>query len=417
MPGLTDAGIRQALKRVERTGKSETAADGDGRGNGRLVLVLKVMPTRVTTDWMAQQWQGGKRVRRKIGAYPSMTLAEAREVFVRDYADAIQKGTNIKLAVDGRPGTVGDLFEGYAAALKATGKTSWRDVEKGLGKVAGVLGRDRPAREITPEEIVEAIRPIYDRGSPAMADHVRSYIRAAFSWGMKSELDYRSTARRRFRIPFNPAAGIPTEPKVRGTRWLSEDEFVQLYRWLECPDVTAHRPYLRALQLLMLTGQRVEEIARLHADQWDAAEQIIDWSKTKNGKPHAIPAPSLAAEILQAITPNAYGWFFPAAKDPSRPVHHGSLYAFTWRQRDRGLIPSATNRDIRRTFKTLGGKAGLSKEIRDRIQNHALQDVGSKNYDRWHYMPEKRAAMRKWDKYVRALLERRPPGREAVVTA
>jgi hypothetical protein len=53
---------------------------------------------------------------------------------------------------------------------------------------------------------------------------------------MKSDNDYRNTSPRRFRIPFNPAAGIPTEPKVQGTRWLNEDEFVQLYRWLECPD-------------------------------------------------------------------------------------------------------------------------------------------------------------------------------------
>ena len=58
----------------------------------------------------------------------------------------------------------------------------------------------------------------------------------------------------------------------------------------------------------------------------------------------------------------------------------------------------------RRTFKTLAGKAGVSKEIRDRLQNHALQDVSSKNYDHWHYMPEKRAGMAKWDKFVRAML-------------
>ncbi len=60
------------------------------------------------------------------------------------------------------------------------------------------------------------------------------------------------------------------------------------------------------------------------------------------------------------------------------------------------MIPFATNRDLRRTWKTLAGKAGIAKEIRDRIQNHSLQDVSSKNYDRWNYMPEKRAAMAKW---------------------
>jgi integrase len=406
MPSLTDTAIRQALKRVETERKQENLADGEGRGTGRLVLVLKPMPKRVTADWMAQQWRHGKRTKKKIGSYPSTPLAQAREVFKRDFADVIQKGRSIKIATDARPGTVADLFEGYVASLKAAGKPSWKEAEKGLNKIADTLGRNRLAREIEAEEIVELIRPIYERGARAMADHVRSYIHSAYSWGMKSDNDYRNASPRRFRIPFNPAAGIPTEPKVQGTRWLNEDEFVQLYRWLECPDTPVHPSYPRAVQLIMLTGQRVEEIARLRIDQWDAAEKIIDWSKTKNLQPHAVPVPSLAAELMASIKPNEFGWFFPSAKDPSKPVSHGSLYAFVWRQRDRGVIPYATNRDLRRTFKTLAGKAGVSKEIRDRLQNHALQDVSSKNYDRWNYMPEKRAGMAKWDRFVRAILKK-----------
>src|SRR5262249_314761 len=107
------------------------------------------------------------------------------------------------------------------------------------------------------------------------------------------------------------------------------------------------------------TGQRVEEIAALHVDQWDAKERIIDWSKTKNGKPHAIPVPLIAAELIESIVPNEFGWFFPSAKDPSTPVSAGTLYSFMWRQRDRGVIPVVTNRDLRRTWKTLAGKAGV----------------------------------------------------------
>jgi hypothetical protein len=45
--------------------------------------------------------------------------------------------------------------------------------------------------------------------------------------------------------------------------------------------------------------------------------------------------------------------------------------------------------------------------VRDRIQNHTLQDVGSKSYDRWNYMREKRAAMKKWDAFVTKLLMRK----------
>lgn len=269
MPSLTDTAIRHALKRVEASQKQENLADGEGRGTGRLVLVLKPMPKRVTADWMAQQWRDGKRAKKKIGAYPSMPLVEARAIFKRDYADVIQKGRSIRIATDTRPGTVADLFEGYVASLKSAGKPSWKETEKGLNKIADTLGRNRLAREIEPDEIVEVIRPIYDRGARAMADHVRGYIHAAFGWGMKSDNDYRNASPRRFRIPFNPATGIPTEPKVQGTRWLSEDEFVQLYRWLECPDTPVTPSYLRAVQLLMLTGQRVEEIARLHVDQWE----------------------------------------------------------------------------------------------------------------------------------------------------
>ena len=408
MPSLSDGAIRHAIKRVEKTRKQKTLTDGEGRGTGRLLLILKPMPARVTADWMAQQWRDGRRTKSKIGTYPALSLSAAREIFKRDFAEVILKRSSIKIAGDTRPGTVADLFEGYVGYLRDAGKSSWSEAEKGLNKIANTLGRNRLARDITPDDVLGVIRPIYVRGKKAMADHVRSYIRSAYSWAIKSEHDYRSTSQRRFKLVHNPAASIPTEPKVAGTRWLDENEFVQLYRWLEYPDAPVHPPYTRAVRILMLTGQRVEEIARLHVDQWDAKERIIDWSKTKNGRPHAIPVPRLAAELIESIVPNEHGWFFPSAMDPSGPVSAGTLYSFMWRQRDRGVIPVVTNRDLRRTWKTLAGQAGVPKEIRDRIQNHALQDVSSKNYDRWTYMPEKRAGMDKWDKFVASLLRKSP---------
>ena len=75
-----------------------------------------------------------------------------------------------------------------------------------------------------------------------------------------------------------------------------------------------------------------------------------------------------------------YGWFFPSAMDPTKPISHGTLYAFVWRQRQRDVVSLVTDRDLRRTWKTLAGRAGVPKEIRDRIQNHSFQDVSSKSY-------------------------------------
>ena len=417
MPSLTDGAIRRALKEVETTQVPIGLADGEGRGTGRLILMIRPMPNRVIADWMVQQWRDGRRTRRKIGVYPAMSLSQARDLYERDFADAIQTGRSIKVLADARAGTVADLFEGYVDHLKASGKVSWRDADKILTKTAVVLGPRRPARDVEPHEIVDLIRPTYERGCRSMADHTRGVVRAAFSWGLKSEHDYRSTSPRRFGLVQNPAAAIPSEPYVPGSRWLNEDEFRRLYRWLECPDTPVHPPYTRAVRLIMLTGQRVDEIARLHIDQWDAEERILDWSKTKNGKAHAIPVPDLAAELLDSIKPNAFGWLFPSAFDPTKPVSHTTLYSFIWRQRDRGVIPVVTNRDLRRTWKTLAGKAGLSKEIRDRLQNHTLQDVSSKAYDRWNYMPEKRAAMRMWDAFARSILvDRQARSRRALVS-
>jgi integrase len=354
MASITEGLIRHALREVKRTRKQRLLVDGEGRGTGRLVLILKPMPTRVTATWMAQQWRDGRRTKTTLGSYPAMSLSEAREIFDRDYAQLILDGRSLKVARDTRPGTISDLFDGYVAHLKSENKPSWSDVEQQLTKAAEVIGRNALAREVTADDVLTVLRPIYTRGKRSMADHVRCYIRAAFFWALKSEHDYRSSSPRRFNLASNPAVAIPTERKIVGTRWLDEEEFLRLYRWLECPDVPVHTPYTRAVRIIMLTGQRVEEIARLHIDQWDAKERIIDWSRTKNGKPHAIPVPSVAAELMESIKPTEHGWLFPSAMDPTKPVKAGTPYSFMWRQREREAIPIVTNRDLRRTWRVKG---------------------------------------------------------------
>src|SRR3546814_3713243 len=107
---------------------------------------------------MAKQRRDEKRIKKKLGSYPAMSLAGAREIFQRDFAYMIQKGRSIKIMGDTRPGTVADLFEAYVKWLKDAGKPSWKETEKGLNKIADTLGRNRPAREIEPEEVVDVIR-------------------------------------------------------------------------------------------------------------------------------------------------------------------------------------------------------------------------------------------------------------------
>ncbi|MCY1187962.1 hypothetical protein D9M73_290070 [compost metagenome] len=46
------------------------------------------------------------------------------------------------------------------------------------------------------------------------------------------------------------------------------------------------------------------------------------------------------------------------------------------------------------------GVAGMSKELRDRIQGHAFNDVSSKHYDRYDYFKEKKAGLLRWSTWL-----------------
>ena len=124
---------------VSEISKAKILTDGEGRGTGRLVLILKPMPSRVTAEWMAQQWRDGRRTKSKIGSYPAMSLSEAREIFKRDFAEVILKGKSIKIAGDARPGTVADLFEAYVAESQSS-----RTNPPGQRQKQASKGRRRP---------------------------------------------------------------------------------------------------------------------------------------------------------------------------------------------------------------------------------------------------------------------------------
>jgi integrase len=87
-------------------------------------------------------------------------------------------------------------------------------------------------------------------------------------------------------------------------------------------------------------------------------------------------------------------------KNQEQPRKADALYQATHRFCRSNGIESFAPRDCRRTFKTLAGSIGIDLEIRNRLQGHAMTDVGSVHYDRWGYLPEKRAAMTEWTKWL-----------------
>lgn len=389
---LTESAIKKELKE----GRDVQLSDGKGRGTGRLVLRVK----NGKADWYAQQWIEDDRRMSKIGSYPTINLSAARLEFATRFQPSI---IQLKEIENAQPiGTVKELFDAYVSNMKANGQRSVKEVEGGLRRIAAAIGNDKPANKVTTKDIVEAIRPIYNAGYVSMADHMRAYVRAAYGWALKTKNDYRSKTADRFKLTGNPAENIPTERPQPGTRWLTVDELRKFWRWegTQHPWNNSHPKNYIAVKMLILTGQRLEEIARLHTSMVNRDALIIEWPKTKNGKAHVLPITEPMLHILEQAVPNEHGFYFWSEVFPDRYITNQTIRLICTRYCEITKCKPFTARDLRRTCKTLSGQAGLTKDDRDRLQNHARGDVSSVHYDRYDYMREKRAAMEQWSDWI-----------------
>ena len=208
----------------------------------------------------------------------------------------------------------------------------------------------------------------------------------------------------RWGLKSNPAAAIPHDEMAYriGERFLEPKELRVFWEYMLA---NSDRWFAgKALFLIIATGQRVEEILRLRSGSYDEREQLLFWDKTKNGLPHSIPVPGIAATVLKEIKPSSGGWYFPHRFKPDRhaisttPNKICETYAIETKTR------RFTPRDLRRTWKTLAGRAGIAKDDRDKLQNHLDGTVSSRHYDRYDSLRERRAAMTKWNEYLLRVL-------------
>jgi integrase len=410
---ITEAQIKAAV-RAASAGKSRTELhDRGARGAGRLVLVIRGKGTVAASsaEFFACWYRDGKRVMSKLGSHPTISLADARRRFREEFAPAISAGGEPTSAAARRrhrkeAGTVAELCDAYVASLRAAGKRTANIVERSLKAAAKTIGPTRPAAEVAPGDIVPHLAAIHDRGAKVHAAMVRAYLRAAFAYGLQSEHSYTQAGGARWGLTSNPVIAIPVGEGISNprNRFLTPAEVRTLWNWLETLDVESKFP--PALRLMLATGQRSEEILRITAATYETSRGMLYWPTTKNGLPHSIPVPHQAVAILEGLHANAHGLFFPCGPDPTRPAPSDGLGFVVQRfLEEHPEIPHFIPRDSRRTWKTLSGDAGLSKEMRDRLQNHSkTSDVSTRHYDRYDYLPERRSAMAKWATYLDSVL-------------
>lgn len=365
---------------------------------------IQVTPSG-TKSFFLQYAFKGKRKFLNLGRYPATTLAMAREK-ARDNREQLLNGTHIRQTSQMVHGSLEDLINYYIDQMQAEGKRSWKKVLADIEfNVFSVLDKSMAAQEVSSSQIRAVLHKIIQRGAVVQANRIRSYLHRAFELGIFHDNDpKRLSDAYIFNITTNPVSAVPKNASAEqaGERTLSFEEIAVIWN---NEGINAPTPTLLALKLMLVFGIRPIELTGAQKSEFDFHNQV--WSippeRIKNKRWHLLPIVPLAQKLLEELIKfsGASEFLMPGRYNPNESIHNTSLgHTLAKIQKQYPHYPVFSPRDLRRTVKTRMGELGIHKSIRDRIQNHALNDVSAKHYDRWDYMPEKREALEQWCTYL-----------------
>jgi integrase len=330
-----------------------------------------------------------------LGQHPAISLAEARQAW-RQARQEVQSG---------RDPSARKLAMGATNFKSVAAEWILRDQAKNKSKaiVARMIDRDvlpawehRQITDIGRRDVLDVIDAVADRGAVIMARRLQAHLHRLFKWAVGRGI-----------IEVNPLADLPKPgSETRRDRVLSDQELVKVWKAAE----QSGYPYECAIKLLILTGARREEIARLRWSEWDGLSIRLTAERTKNGEPHEIPLSTAAMSVLGSV-PRIAGSEYVFTRDGRKPIADwGRAKA---RLDELASIAPWRVHDLRRTTATGLQKLGTPLQVTEAILGHT---AGSRAgvvgiYQRHDYANEKRAALEAWGAHVMALVEGREPGK------
>ena len=289
--------------------------------------------------------------------------------------------------------------------------------------IAGGLAerwRDKAIAEITGEDIYIAVDEAREKGVPgrrvrnsepsnARAHEMVSALGAMFKY-----------LHGKRRVASNPCVGIerpegpPARDRVLNVK--ADRRGADELRWLWAACDAAGAPMGPLAKILLLTGQRRSEVAEMTIGE--LSDDLSSWhlppSRTKNGRPHEVPLPPLAQQILaELIGERSSGYVFLTGTGTT-PI---SAFSKGKRQLDQAMSelareedPGATIEpwrlhDLRRTAVTGMVEIDIAPHVVEAVVNHVSGHKAgvAGTYNRSTLDKQKRQALEAWATYIQAL--------------
>ena len=352
----------------------------------------------------------------KLGDYPVVSLREAREkarlVFMK-VSEGADPAEDLKIAKGRAPATskknsVAALVELYIDRRLSKLK-SGNDVARYFERFVLPAWGSANIDDISRRDVIELVDSIVDAGTPVLANRTLAHVKTFFNWCIGRDV-----------IDSNPADRVPKPgSETSRNRVLTKEEI--RWFWLACERVGY--PWGHLGQFLLLTGQRLNEIAKATHEEIGKAEVdnmaeltpaiFVPSSRTKNGRPNIVPLSGLARDLYLEM-PNVSGKagyiFTTNGKVPVSGFHKGRQKIADAMQviashecSEEVIIPHWGFHDLRRTFVTGVAQVMPFSWVVESLVNHVsgrFKGVTSV-YNHYKYFREKVQAVNLWSDKVK----------------
>jgi integrase len=375
----------------------DTHTEGLGLRVGARSKTFFVMPRVLRQGRWRQE-------RISLGRVGEITLAQAREDAKRTLATAAAGQVPEDVGKERRAALVLDSANSFGKVRAdflplyrvRRGGRLYPPAPRTLHAMTAVLDSlkawdDRPLSGITRRDIQGWHDGYVAAGKEAAANRYLNNVRSFFRW-----------AKERGIIPTDPAREV-----VKGgahharERVLSHDELATI--WLATTD---DRPFHHIVRLLLLTGQRREEVAGMAWREVDLTTGLwtLPAHRSKNRRPHLIPLSAPALALLTGLASRGMtGLVFPTRNET--PFNHWS--GSKAKLDDRLKIAPWRLHDLRRSMVThMAEDLGILPHVVEATVNHisGFRAGVAGVYNKALYLEERRQALDAWAAHVAALV-------------
>ena len=393
---LTDRQIRN----TKPTDKKQTLSDGGG-------LALVVNPeTRGGTKYFVYNFRfNGKQQTLRLGKYPDIGLAEAREkhqLARNDVVNGINPAFAKQREKEERKAAALNTFEHLSRQWHTANLRRWK--ENHAARVLRYLEAEvfpaigaMPIQEIRVTHIKALLDGIMTRGVHNTAEKIREWTAAVFDYAAMLEITESNPARiLRQYIPPRPATNRPALPC---------EELTEFYRRLIPADVEhSNRIGLLLIMLVFvrnteLRGGKWEEID-FQAGTWTIPAERMKHEKTAPKPPHVIPLADWPLELLAELreitghTP----YLFPSRTKAEGFISENTLGKI---MNSMGYKGRATPHGFRALASSILNEQGFNPDAIERQLAHVEEDRIRAAYNRADYMDERREMMQWYSDYLR----------------